>query len=341
MNFSGYPTFNFDLKEIEAYYYALYDIDSKSEYMRLLQDAVHLAAKVDKKLIESFYDSYTTFVLRERFLYMEQHIKDGYPLFNFDSQMIHLRLNTYKTLEQKCKYIIDVLVAAGTEIGIRKLNPDFLDEIIVATEVVKDLLGDEILLQHRKAKELKRHSNPKDLGTISVDFDFEIVINHCAEIQNLAEQIEYLEFILKEFNHYMDVIDTDTEIDLQQSNFDFKLAKKLEREIEFRERQLSRQRQTNSVKQAEPVKEQAKVQWLGTEAQLVYLIELLIKDRFLPENINKWSLLERLFENKKGQPFKSKQLAQASQNLLNNKDAKPKGSAKLDEVRANLKSMSE
>jgi hypothetical protein len=115
----------------------------------------------------------------------------------------------------------------------------------------------------------------------------------------------------------------------------------LEREIIYRQKKLGSKPEANTNQTKEPQKEIEKIQWLGTEAQLVYIIESLISEKLLPENMDKWRLIEKLFENSKKQSFKNRQLAQVSPNLLNNNEGKPGGSEKLDRIRANIKTKSE
>jgi len=81
------------------------------------------------------------------------------------------------------------------------------------------------------------------------------------------------------------------------------------------------------------------IRWQGSETQLIYLIELLLKENFLPPYIfdERFSFISKHFLNKKGLQFKQKQLAQSENNYEASKTGKPKGSAKIEELVEKLK----
>ena len=74
--------------------------------------------------------------------------------------------------------------------------------------------------------------------------------------------------------------------------------------------------------------------WKGTEGQLIYLYERLVKNNFIDssQDEKKYVLLANHFKNKRGDRFNNKQMGQAAQNLVANKTRKPKDSNKIDEI---------
>jgi len=74
--------------------------------------------------------------------------------------------------------------------------------------------------------------------------------------------------------------------------------------------------------------------WKGTEGQLIYLYEQLVKNNFIDDSQDdrKYVLLANHFKNKKGNRFNNKQMGQAAQNLVQNKTQKPKDADKLVEI---------
>ena len=80
-----------------------------------------------------------------------------------------------------------------------------------------------------------------------------------------------------------------------------------------------------------------KIRWLGTEVQLVYLFAELARQNYIPNdflsvNEKGYKIIANIFENKKGKDSTNKQLAQAYQNYVANKDGKPKNVQKLDSI---------
>jgi hypothetical protein len=86
----------------------------------------------------------------------------------------------------------------------------------------------------------------------------------------------------------------------------------------------------NSEKANKP---DAKFNWQGTQAQLVYLIEKLYEQGFLSpiSQAEKYSLIAQHF-TVKGESLNPRNLAQAKQNSLNNKGGKPKGAEKIEQI---------
>lgn len=74
--------------------------------------------------------------------------------------------------------------------------------------------------------------------------------------------------------------------------------------------------------------------WKGTEGQLVYLYESLVKNNLIDnsQNDRKYLLLSFHFKNKNGKRFNNKQMGQAAQNLILNKEQKPKKSEIIENI---------
>lgn len=74
--------------------------------------------------------------------------------------------------------------------------------------------------------------------------------------------------------------------------------------------------------------------WKGTEGQLIYLFEQLIKMNLIDDTQEnrKYILLAYHFRNKNGKRFNNKQMGQAAQNLTSNKNMKPKNAEKIENI---------
>lgn len=91
----------------------------------------------------------------------------------------------------------------------------------------------------------------------------------------------------------------------------------------------------NKTKLEYPMKNR-KIKWDGSETQIVYLIEELIKNRFLPKETDreKYKIISEHFVNKDNKDFKTKQLGVTFQNLTGKR---PTRSEKIDEIITKLK----
>ena len=71
--------------------------------------------------------------------------------------------------------------------------------------------------------------------------------------------------------------------------------------------------------------QQSKIQWLGTEGQLIYLVKSLIEKDFLPKFLadQPFAFIARHFLNSKGKPFKNTQGSQSYYQYDGNKNRKP------------------
>ncbi len=75
------------------------------------------------------------------------------------------------------------------------------------------------------------------------------------------------------------------------------------------------------------------IKWIGTDGQIVYLFEQLRND-FIPMAVDLQATIKHHFINQKEQLFKN--LKQAKQNYLNNKNALPKRADVIDTIISNL-----
>jgi len=103
--------------------------------------------------------------------------------------------------------------------------------------------------------------------------------------------------------------------------------------------QLHTQKTTTVEGNAEKAnKPDAKFNWQGTQAQLVYLIEQLYKQGFLSSitQPEKFSLLSQHF-TVKGESLNPKTLAQIKQNSLTRKGGKPKAVEKIEQIVSDTK----
>ena len=87
-------------------------------------------------------------------------------------------------------------------------------------------------------------------------------------------------------------------------------------------------------------KPDAKFNWQGTQAQLVYLIEQLYEQGFLSSitQPEKFSLLSQHF-TVKGESLNPGNLAKTKQNNLNNKGGKPKDGEKIEQIISKIKTL--
>lgn len=94
---------------------------------------------------------------------------------------------------------------------------------------------------------------------------------------------------------------------------------------------------TNKIQNIENEKGDLAVEliwWKGTEGQLIYLYEELVKKNLIDgsQDDRKYVLLSKHFKNKKGEQFTNKQMSQSAQNLAANKNLKPKNSDIIDNI---------
>jgi len=86
----------------------------------------------------------------------------------------------------------------------------------------------------------------------------------------------------------------------------------------------------------EPTEQVEKIQWLGNDVDLVYLFELLINNRLLPEE-KKYKRIEQHFINKRGEPFDNVKLSSNYAKVAKGNDSKPKSASKIEEIVSEVK----
>lgn len=150
----------------------------------------------------------------------------------------------------------------------------------------------------------------------------------CGEFETVEEQIKYLRFVLKEKKNNPSEIDENVGL---KPSFD----EYIQNEIEYREKELVLLNTDKSGSKG-IINDDDLIWWKGSEGQLVYLFEQLVKAHLVDDTFKerKYSLLSKHFKNKKGKRFTNRQMSQAAQNLVLNKNMKPlKSDVLLDLVK--------
>ena len=144
---------------------------------------------------------------------------------------------------------------------------------------------------------------------------------HCDKLTTAEEKIEYLEHVKKEYRKRGKELTPIDRTDLLIKKIDYiidkyKIIMKYESENEAPEKRIE------------------KFHFLGTETQIVYIFEQLLKSGFInPEREGRiYKLISVHFKNKFGKSYKNTQLATTSQNLIYNKTSKPKRSNDIDSI---------
>jgi len=139
----------------------------------------------------------------------------------------------------------------------------------------------------------------------------------CEEFETIEKQIKYLRFVLKERKNNPPEIDEN--VGLKPSFEEY-----IQNEIEFREKESVL---LNSDKNGSKgiINDDDLIWWKGTEGQLIFLFEQLVKAHLVDDTFEerKFSLLSKHFKNKKGKRYTNRQMSQAAQNLVLNKNMKP------------------
>jgi hypothetical protein len=149
-------------------------------------------------------------------------------------------------------------------------------------------------------------------------FDFNKVTNHSNNLPTTIEQINYLEYVLKEYKNLLDdegiLGDRHLEEDLKKY-----FIPKTQREIDYKKKLLNRNPEPTTNNK--PQKEVEKICWQGSEPQIIYLFDLLYEARLLSPSAydKRFALIAQHFLNKDSKPFKREQLAQAAHKMINNK----------------------
>jgi hypothetical protein len=164
------------------------------------------------------------------------------------------------------------------------------------------------------------------------EFDYERIMSYLSRFDTLNERLIYLNYVKKELSNLLAESDFYDKVPVV---FTPDLVKtQLENEIEFLRSQVELSLSKGST-HGKPKGDSAdKIQWTGSEAQLVYLFELLFQSQFIARA--QWEKSFRTiadhFVNKKGEALDNKQLAQTAQNIQGNKNKEPKGANGLQQI---------
>lgn len=159
------------------------------------------------------------------------------------------------------------------------------------------------------------------------NFDFEKIKKHTESLETNKEKLLYLEYVKKEKLNKEDVLDVELFFNGP------KFTDKIENEIKF----IRSKMELDKTQKYENEKGEGAAEliwWKGTEGQLIYLYEELVKKNLIDgsQDDRKYVLLSKHFKNKKGEQYTNKQLAQAAQNLAANKTLKPKNADIIDSI---------
>ncbi len=159
------------------------------------------------------------------------------------------------------------------------------------------------------------------------NFDFEKIKKHSEGLETNNEKLLYLEYVKKEKLNKEDVLDVELFFNGP------KFTDKIENEINFIKSKVELDK-TQKFKNGKVDSAAELIWWKGTEGQLIYLYEELVKKNLIDssQNDRKYVLLSKHFKNKKGEQYTNKQLAQTAQNLVANKNLKPKNSDIIDNI---------
>ncbi|MBK7105531.1 MAG: hypothetical protein IPH62_09625 [Ignavibacteriae bacterium] len=153
-------------------------------------------------------------------------------------------------------------------------------------------------------------------------FKFVDIMEECKKYDNFAKQIDYLKYVKKEWLNDPPLLDPNGPVGLP-------LDERLDNEINWRE-----EKQIEAIETLVTVNIDDLIWWKGTEGQLIYLYELLVRNNFIDssQDEKKYVLLSNHFKNKKGERFNNKQMGQAAQNLVFNKNRKPKDADEINDM---------
>jgi hypothetical protein len=159
------------------------------------------------------------------------------------------------------------------------------------------------------------------------NYDFNEVKKHCDSLESDEQKLIYLEYAKKE------KLNKDDGLDLELYFNGPKFTEKVENEIKFIKSKMK-------IKEAQKFENEKGdsaaelIWWKGTEGQLIYLYEELVKKNLIDssQDDRKYVLLSKHFKNKKGEQFTNKQMSQAAQNLVANKTRKPKDADIIDNI---------
>lgn len=159
------------------------------------------------------------------------------------------------------------------------------------------------------------------------NFDFDRILNYCNSLDTNNEKLLFLEYVKKEKLNREDVLDVELFFNGP------KFTDKIENEIKFIKSKMELEK-TQKYENEKGYGTAELIWWKGTEGQLIYLYEELVKKNLIDgsQDDRKYVLLSKHFKNKKGEQYTNKQLAQAAQNLAANKTLKPKNADIIDNI---------
>ena len=104
-------------------------------------------------------------------------------------------MNIQPTIEQKAAYMLNILghypFVGEYKVNVPPAYSNKLVEIVLFLKMELNLRG--LKVQQSTLEETKKES---------VEFDFRKVMSQCDEIPSIHEQIDYLEYVIKEFHHF-------------------------------------------------------------------------------------------------------------------------------------------
>jgi hypothetical protein len=159
------------------------------------------------------------------------------------------------------------------------------------------------------------------------NFDFEKIKKHTENLETNNEKLLYLEYVKKEKLNKEDALDVELFFNGP------KFTDKIENEINFIKSKMELDK-TQKFENGKVDGAAELIWWKGTEGQLIYLYEELVKKNLIDssQDDRKYVLLSKHFKNKKGEQFTNKQMSQAAQNLVANKTRKPKDADIIDNI---------
>ncbi len=148
------------------------------------------------------------------------------------------------------------------------------------------------------------------------------IISSITEIKNENERKILLESLIEELKKDSSLLDRER----------FKPGPRLIEKLQKMLNEFKNENETDNSNKSIGIEDL--IWWKGTEGQLIYLFEQLVKNHLVDDTFSdrKYVLLSRHFKNKKGKRFTNKQMSQAAQNLVRNKNRKPQKADLLENI---------
>jgi hypothetical protein len=174
-------------------------------------------------------------------------------------------------------------------------------------------------------------------------FDLDRVLEFADSRVSTREKIFYLEWVMTRFWSWWLTPGNHPELfELSHTDKMLDIGRLIEEKIKYLkvvrlpQEKMDHRLSVNSIAHKEKSADKSgapreKLKWMGTEAQIINLFELLFKEDLITEAqyLKRYSLISGHFVNKDGNPFKNKQLAQSAQN---SRGAKSKGMDQIEEI---------